>query len=102
MDTQKTDNFDVFGSDEDYSCSYEDDGNHSGATLLPCPFCGSENLEVCNTHTPSYWVACLNCGGEKHTSIDGYPALTSPELALGVHMSAFKMAVNGWNQRFFK
>lgn len=32
--------------------------------LLPCPFCGSSDLEVENTHTPSYTVECA-CGAER-------------------------------------
>lgn len=33
--------------------------------LAPCPFCGSEELELCNTHSPSFWVEC-ECGVEVH------------------------------------
>jgi hypothetical protein len=29
--------------------------------LLPCPFCGGHNLEIANTHTPSFWVQCNDC-----------------------------------------
>ena len=35
--------------------------------VKPCPFCGAgrESLELCNTHTPSYWIAC-QCTAEVH------------------------------------
>lgn len=29
--------------------------------LKPCPFCGSRDLELSNTHTPCFWVECSNC-----------------------------------------
>ncbi len=32
--------------------------------LKSCPFCGSYNLELSNTHTPSFSVTCQDCGGE--------------------------------------
>ena len=34
--------------------------------LLPCPFCGSDDLELCNTHTPSFWVECHGCEAQVH------------------------------------
>jgi hypothetical protein len=33
--------------------------------LEPCAHCGSEELEVWNTHTPSFAVEC-ECGAEMH------------------------------------
>ena len=34
--------------------------------LLPCPFCGSEDVELQNTHTASFWVKCNQCEAEAH------------------------------------
>lgn len=31
--------------------------------LPVCPFCGSDCLEVTNTHTPCFTVECQDCGG---------------------------------------
>lgn len=40
----------------------------SGEALMPCPFCGSEDLDgphcteyIGDTHKPSWWVECTNC-----------------------------------------
>lgn len=40
------------------------DSRHDPATdlLLPCPFCGSENLELLNlVDQDDYFVACVGC-----------------------------------------
>lgn len=82
------------------SGNYKDDGAHNGQGLLSCPFCGSDELKVVNTHSPAYWVEC-KCGVQKY----GEPfaeqagdAKTEAELS-SAHEQAFMSAVNGWNQR---
>lgn len=32
--------------------------------LLPCPFCGGDDLQLGNTHTPKFSVECLSCNAE--------------------------------------
>ena len=56
--------------------------------LLPCPFCGSVRLEACNTHTPSFWVECLDCDGQAHG-----------EHRPKSYIAALKSAVVAWNRR---
>ena len=29
--------------------------------LLPCPFCGGENIKVLGSETSYYWCRCMNC-----------------------------------------
>ena len=36
----------------------------------PCPFCGSRQIEIVNTWTPSYWAECQICGVEVHPRKD--------------------------------
>jgi hypothetical protein len=50
--------------------------------LLPCPFCGSRELEMFNTHTPSFSVECLGCGGS----------------ACGAHPQSFTLAYRAWEK----
>jgi transcription elongation factor Elf1 len=56
--------------------------------LLSCPFCGSYNLEVCNTHTPSFWVNCFDCEGQAHG-----------KYRSGRFKAALMSAVVAWDRR---
>ncbi len=75
-------------------------GESEGEHLNPCPFCGSTNVEICNTHTPIYWVECGDCGAQ------GGPgnyrarreARTGPALR-AQHGRAFESARVAWNTR---
>ena len=31
--------------------------------LKPCPFCGSDNVEMKGQHAPEWWVICKDCKG---------------------------------------
>lgn len=35
-------------------------------TLLPkdCPFCGSDEVEVCRTNPNACWIRCARCGAD--------------------------------------
>lgn len=90
----------IYGTANDFSGSFDDDGNHHGQKLLPCPFCGKDDsLEICNTHTPIFWVEC-KCGAEKHGKyIDGAGNTTCQELAYANYGKALISAVNEWNTR---
>lgn len=93
-------NVEVHGEPKAFGASYKDDGKHSGHTLKACPFCGGDDLAVCNTHTATYWVQCNAChaqkDGEDIESADD--AQTKAELVVA-HYEAFLSAVLGWNKR---
>lgn len=63
-----------------------------GDKLKPCPFCGSEELELASTHTASYWIEC-GCGAEVHGDYGG------DEGNLPQHMFAKQSAIESWNAR---
>jgi Lar family restriction alleviation protein len=35
--------------------------------LLPCPFCGSYNVEMKGQHAPEWWVRCKDCNAASAT-----------------------------------
>ncbi|EJK7981688.1 Lar family restriction alleviation protein [Citrobacter koseri] len=90
----------IYGTANDFSGGFDDDGNHHGHKLLPCPFCGKDDtLEICNTHTPIFWVEC-GCGAEKHGEyIDGAGNTSTKVEALANYTKALVSAVNAWNSR---
>lgn len=60
---------------------------------IACPFCGSA-AEIENTHTPSYWVECTECGCQmsdqlSHDLYDDIPT----------HMVSITNACKAWNTR---
>ncbi|NTG00048.1 hypothetical protein G6L30_07930 [Agrobacterium rhizogenes] len=83
--------------------------------ILPCPFCGSENVDLANTHTPAFWVECEDCGAQVDggcigdSAPEGQPFSysndpTGPydaplwELPLNYQESAMS-AIEAWNRR---
>lgn len=90
----------IYGTANDFSGGFDDDGNHHGQTLLPCPFCGKDDaLEICNTHTPVFWIEC-ECGAERHGEyIDGAGNTSTKAEALANYTKALVSAVNNWNTR---
>lgn len=85
------------------------------ASLLPCPFCGGNDLEIANTHTASFWVACNDCDAEVHGDyVEGpqrddkfhYQAFpddsrleASYEDLYPEYQRSFRSAVLAWNTR---
>lgn len=70
-----------------------EDGDH----FLACPFCGSCEVELLNTHTACYWIACP-CGVE--VTGKGYGGHKQSEnLSLSDHKRAKKSALERWNRR---
>ncbi|WP_196491458.1 Lar family restriction alleviation protein [Burkholderia diffusa] len=86
--------------------------------LLPCPFCGSSDPEIWNTHTPSFSVQCIACDAE--ATGDYFPTPTGTVRVDRFHYSptpdntgfeaafddlhpeykeAFRSAVDAWNRR---
>lgn len=85
-----------------FFCTYTDDGEHHDR-LKSCPFCGTKtDLEIGNTHTPWFWVACRNCGVEVMGSTPkrkrGGKILT-PSSALRIFAEAMELAIAQWNTR---
>lgn len=77
-----------------------------GDKLKPCPFCGEfdDCLELQNTHTPSYWVACLNCSAEVHGDYFGEAYDFDRECGghLPSHEKAKASAIAKWNRRDYE
>lgn len=61
--------------------------------LLPCPFCGSTNLELAHTHTPSYWVECPDCNAQVGDN-ESWSENTEQS-----HLESAKRAIQAWNRR---
>jgi hypothetical protein len=40
--------------------------------LKPCPFCGSSDICLANTHTAAFWVECQTCDAEARGDAFGY------------------------------
>lgn len=97
----------IFGDRKNgFSASYQDDGDdghNPTPALFPCPFCGSaDDLQMHNTHSPSYWVQCDNCGAEKHGKLPyGYAGgrIRSAGRCASLHAHARFNAAHGWNER---
>ena len=62
-------------------------------TVSSCPFCGSGDIAMCNTHKAFYWMECQNCGAQ----VDGrnYGDLNDDES----HLEAARSALATWNHR---
>ncbi|EKK5568049.1 Lar family restriction alleviation protein [Enterobacter hormaechei] len=90
----------IFGEPGDYSGSFDDDGQHMGMTLKPCPFCGSDKeLSICNTHTACFWVECY-CGAAMHSGLNAWARRSKTEDEARRHFEeAMTWAVNEWNAR---
>ena len=70
--------------------------------LRACPFCGSKELTVSNTHTPYYEVTCDRCGAEgpsdyRHGAT--WSRKSSKERTREIHWLAFDAAIRAWNFR---
>lgn len=61
----------------------------------PCPFCGCEDIEITNTHTPAYWAECTECGAR----IDSQYDETIPWEAEESYIASFRSACEAWNNR---
>lgn len=93
----------IYGDKEGgFSGSYQST-QHDIAKLGHCPFCNTDNcLDIHNTHTPSYWVQCDNCGAEKHGGLPtGYAGgrIRGQARCAALHASALHLAITGWNTR---
>lgn len=82
-----------------FSAHYNEEHTKEDAALKPCPFCGSTELEVTNTHTPCYSVECTTCSAEARGAWSYGKRIRSAVNCLRVHRKAFESAVVAWNTR---
>jgi len=61
--------------------------------VFPCPFCGSEDIQLQHTWTAAYWVECGGCGAE--VSGESYP----DDQNENGHILAAKSAIEAWQKR---
>lgn len=64
-----------------------------GETVYPCPFCGSDDIELTNTHTACYWCECQNCGAQ--VTGEAYEG----DHSENAHKVAALSAIKAWNTR---
>lgn len=90
----------IFGEPGYWSGTYDDDGQHKGHKLAPCPFCGEQcDLEIMSTHTPLFWVKCA-CGAERPGEYhEGAATAPSSVTARRMFNEAMESAVKAWNTR---
>lgn len=69
--------------------------NHDA--IEPCPFCGSVEVELANTWTPSYWVECKGCGAEVHPH--GPSWKKGDDTKPAKHLASARRAMKAWNRR---
>ena len=62
-------------------------------TVRGCPFCGSRDIELCNTHTAAYWMECQKCGAQVNGT--SYADFDDEES----HLKAARTALINWNHR---
>lgn len=89
----------IYGNDEaGWFASYEPDDQ--APELRACPFCGRPDAEICNTHSPAYWVKCNFCDAEGPGS-EAWDGRTpeSRERCKQLHRAALLDAVKQWNTR---
>lgn len=73
----------------------EDYANDLVGELLPCPFCGEDNMmKIEHTHTAYWWVKCENCNVEMNSDYD--PGGKESRQA---HKSSIQAAIEMWNRR---
>jgi len=67
--------------------------------LTQCPFCGGDDIELENTHTPSYWMECQNpdCQAQVHGAYGSQ--LEGKISEMKRHRYSAESALLRWNTR---
>lgn len=69
--------------------------------LKPCPFCGGVG-DLQNTHTPSYWIECGDCGAiafDRDPHLNLLPKRARGRKVLAEHLASMERAAASWNER---
>lgn len=92
----------IYGGDGHFSGHLDFSESDLIRTLKPCPFCGSTDLEIVNTHTSSYWVTCQECGVEADSySVEYEFPFKSPQEVYDAHMESARGGAETWNTRTY-
>lgn len=67
--------------------------------LLPCPFCGSDDIGLSNTHTAYYWAVCNKCNCEMPGEGSGIGNFKTISECVIAHEEAINSAIKEWNNR---
>jgi hypothetical protein len=66
--------------------------------LRPCPFCGSSDVLLQNTWTPSYWVECQDCEATARGECSSF-STNAEAFDKERHRQAAISSANAWNGR---
>lgn len=89
----------IYGGTKDFPI-FKAHGERDTEGVVACPFCGGVNIEVSNSHTPSYRGECQECGAQGPSN--EYPKREAQKSRSGVrrqHQRAFARALELWNLR---
>lgn len=88
----------IYGNKKD---GFSGHGESHHESLLCCPFCGCAEVNVVNTHSPSYWAECAGCGakGSDGRSRSSKHPMSERSATLR-HVQAFTKAFRKWNTRY--
>lgn len=67
--------------------------------VAPCPFCGSEEVEINNTHTPYYWLECQGCNARMDADSFDFGRMTTEREWKDAHTESMRSAIANWNAR---
>lgn len=67
---------------------------------LTCPYCGGDEVELCNTHTPFYRVTCA-CGASVpgRNPADSGTTIKDFRTFERIHSAGIADAIRRWNRR---
>lgn len=90
----------IFGEKGDWSAH----GEHEPGVdpqLMPCPFCGGDEITVSNTHSPYYKAQCEECNavGPPGKVLGAPERLKTKHECKEIHVASFNVAINYWNIR---
>ena len=94
---------DIYGGPQYGGWSAHGEWEEGDIPLLPCPFCGSTDDTVSNTHTPFYTASCGTCDAEGPRDYrDGefWTPRVSKDGTERIHRKAFSAAIFAWNRRW--
>lgn len=92
---------DIFGSHKTHWSGHGEYEPGVDPLLEACPFCGGNEIDLTNTHTPYYQAQCTSCdaAGPQCGPPRGVPRRASRAVVEGLHRKFFTEAIQAWNKR---